>query len=302
MDTSELYLFLSLSNFLSFRRTAEHCAVTPSTLSRAVARMEDELNAKLFERDNQSVRLTAAGQKFRDFAGEYYLKYLKVKEELKAVSENMTGNLKIFCSVTACVCLLPELLNQYRFLYPNIDLKIETGDAAQAMSKIINHEADLSIAAIPPHIPQGLVTHGFTKIPLVFIAPKKIPQQWLKKGGIDQSVVPYVVSEQGALRREINAWFSRNSIKPNIIAEVAGNEAIVSLVALGMGIAIIPEAVIMQSASAADIQIIDRPGDIPPFNVGLCTSLSKNRDRAVKAFIDVAKNSLPKELTFKKLT
>ena len=143
MDTSELYLFLSLSNFLSFRRTAEHCAVTPSTLSRAVARMEDELNAKLFERDNQSVRLTAAGQKFRDFAGEYYLKYLKVKEELKAVSENMTGNLKIFCSVTACVCLLPELLNQYRFLYPNIDLKIETGDAAQAMSKIINHEADL---------------------------------------------------------------------------------------------------------------------------------------------------------------
>ena len=136
----------------------------------------------------------------------------------------------------------------------------------------------------------------------MFIAPKKIPQQWLKKGGIDQTVVPYVVSEQGALRREINAWFSRNGIKPNIIAEVAGNEAIVSLVALGMGIAIIPEAVIMQSASAADIQIIDRPDDIPPFNVGLCTTLSKNRDRAVKAFIDVAKNSLPKELTFKKLT
>ena len=66
MDTSELYLFLSLSNFLSFRRTAEHCAVTPSTLSRTIARMEEELSAKLFERDNQTVELTAAGKKFKN--------------------------------------------------------------------------------------------------------------------------------------------------------------------------------------------------------------------------------------------
>ena len=302
MDTSELYLFLSLSNCLSFRRTAEHCAVTPSTLSRTIARMEEELSAKLFERDNQTVELTAAGKKFKEFASEYYLNYLKIKEELKAVSETMTGNLKIFCSVTACVCLLPELLNQYRFLYPNIDLKIETGDAALALDKIINHEADLSIAAIPPHIPQGLITHGFTKIPLVFIAPKKIPQQWLKKGEIDMTTVPYVVSEQGALRKEINVWFNRKNIKPNVIAQVAGNEAIVSLVALGMGIAIIPEAVLMQSSSAGDVQIIDRPNDITPFNVGLCTNQSKNKDKAVKAFIEVARTCMPKELTFKNIS
>ena len=83
---------------------------------------------------------------------------------------------------------------------------------------------------------------------------------------------------------------------------MAGNEAIVSLVALGMGIAIIPEAVLMQSSSAGDVQIIDRPNDITPFNVGLCTNQSKNKDKAVKAFIEVARTCMPKELTFKNIS
>ena len=292
MDTSEIRLFLSVCNFLSYRKTAEFCSVTPSTLSRAIIRMETELQTKLFERNNQSVELTTAGKKFKEFASDYYLNYLKIKEDLKSIDEPVSGRLRIFCSVTACLWLLPNLLNRYRYLYPNIDLKIETGDAALAFSKIFSHEADISIAAIPPHIPAGLITHGFTKIPLVFIAPKKIPVQWLKKGNIDKKNVPYVIPEQGALRKEINTWFNRNHIRPNINAEVAGNEAIVSLVALGMGIAIIPEAVLKQTSIATDIQIIERPSDISPFNVGLCVHQSKSKDIKVKAFIEIAKNTV----------
>ena len=261
MDTSEIRLFLSLCNFLSYRKTAEFCSVTPSTLSRAIIRMETELQTKLFERNNQSVELTTAGKKFKEFASDYYLNYLKIKEDLKSIDEPVSGRLRIFCSVTACLWLLPNLLNRYRYLYPNIDLKIET-------------------------------THGFTKIPLVFIAPKKIPVQWLKKGNIDKKNVPYVIPEQGALRKEINTWFNRNHIRPNINAEVAGNEAIVSLVALGMGIAIIPEAVLKQTSIATDIQIIERPSDISPFNVGLCVHQSKSKDIKVKAFIEIAKNTV----------
>ena len=71
MDIRNAQLFLHLASSLNFARTSEQMYVSPSTLSRVIQRMEEELNVELFQRDNRSVRLTLAGQKVQAFAKSY---------------------------------------------------------------------------------------------------------------------------------------------------------------------------------------------------------------------------------------
>ena len=65
MDIKSLELFLHLSNSLHFSKTAQAKHVSPSTLSRCIQRIEDELGSTLLVRDNRSVTLTVAGNLFR---------------------------------------------------------------------------------------------------------------------------------------------------------------------------------------------------------------------------------------------
>ena len=70
MDLRNLELFLHLADSLHFGKSADAMAVSPSTLSRAIQRLEQEVGCPLFERDNRSVTLTAAGDRLRGDQGK----------------------------------------------------------------------------------------------------------------------------------------------------------------------------------------------------------------------------------------
>ncbi len=64
----------------------------------------------------------------------------------------------------------------------------------------------------------------------------------------DWSTVPFIMADQGPVRRRIELWFRRHKISnPSIYATVGGHEAMVSMVALGCGVALLPEVVLENS-------------------------------------------------------
>lgn len=64
----------------------------------------------------------------------------------------------------------------------------------------------------------------------------------------DWSTVPFIMADRGPVRRRIELWFRRHKISnPSIYATVGGHEAMVSMVALGCGVALLPEVVLENS-------------------------------------------------------
>ncbi|MGN1393045.1 MAG: HTH-type transcriptional activator IlvY [Succinivibrionaceae bacterium] len=288
MNTNELNNFLTLASTLNFSSAANKCAMSTSTLSRSIQRLEKELDTQLFKRNNKTVSLTEKGLILKKFAEEFLLKYSILKKELKSQNNQIHGHISIYCSVTASYLFLPKILNKYRITYPHVELKIETGNEAIALKKLKDNVADFVIAAIPKSLPNNIISRELVKIPLVFIAPSEIPANWYTKyGDIDWKNIPYIVSEQGELRKSLYNWFKKNHIKPNIYAVVAGNEAIVSMVSLRMGIALIPKAVVEQTPLKDSINIIDEQLKIAPFNVSLCFNINKLNEITIKSFIDL---------------
>ena len=82
-------------------------------------------------------------------------------------------------------------------------------------------------------------------------------------------------------------WFQAKQIKPNIYAEVAGHEAIVSMVALGCGISIVPKAVVEQSPVSNNIEILNLKPELKPFNVSLCVNKNRFNEKIIEAFWNI---------------
>src|SRR5690606_34228008 len=114
MKHKELQLFLHLTKTRSFARTSEACHVSPSSLSRVIKRMEDELGVSLFDRDNRHVALTTAGHAFREFADGTVNNWLILKDRLAQQKQCLSGEISLFCSVTASYSFLYELLSKFR--------------------------------------------------------------------------------------------------------------------------------------------------------------------------------------------
>jgi LysR family positive regulator for ilvC len=196
--------------------------------------------------------------------------------------------LTLFASVTASQSILPKVLSNFRKQYPEIHIQLETGYAVNALSKL-SEGIDVVVAALPvdgrEHDEQ-LEKRVITSIPLLTVAPENHRlDEFLNVEPIDWSLVPLVLPSTGQVRKNINVWLRNQSISPNVYAEVPGNEAILSLVALGCGVGFVPELVVKHSPLVDQVKVVEDGPDLENFHVGFCTrKKSLEVSRIIRAF------------------
>ncbi|MCD4720099.1 MAG: HTH-type transcriptional activator IlvY [Desulfobacula sp.] len=283
MDLRNLKLFRHLAGTLHFARTSKACYVTPSALTRVIQRIETELGEKLFVRDNRSVELTPAGIAFKKYADDVLQRWDRLHDELSS-DEVLQGELSIYCSVTAAYGILPDIMAKYRKAHPGVRIHLETGDAAKALIKLSNQDADMVIAALPDVLSKDLVFQTISQTPLVFIAPLQYPEIIIQTSdGIDWEQTPLIIPDHGLSRDRIDQWFAKENFIPEIYSQVAGNEAIIVMVSLGCGIGLVPGMVLEKSPFFNRVKILDKAPELPPFVIGLCTRKKNLANPRVKA-------------------
>jgi LysR family positive regulator for ilvC len=279
MDIARLRLFCALASSLHFGRAASSCHVSPSTLSRNIKQLEDDLGVQLFVRNNRSVVLTHEGEQFLRFAKEVISQWETYQESLIAQADQLRGQLSIYCSVTASYSFLYEILTEFRVQHPGIAIKLHTGDAAQSIERILTGEEDIAIAAKPDKLPAGVSFKPINTSPLIFIKAHR--SDWRDQPWDE---IPVIIPEEGLARERLDAWFNSLGIKPNIYAEVKGNEAIVSMVSLGFGVGVVPQIVVDNSPLVGKVRRFDRQPDLGPYNTGICVMERRLKSPIVNAF------------------
>ncbi|WP_227729156.1 HTH-type transcriptional activator IlvY [Yersinia proxima] len=289
MDLRDLKLFLHLAESRHFGRTAKAMHVSPSTLSRQIQRLEETIGQPLFLRDNRTVQLTDAGTQLKAFAQQTLLQYQQLRHALGQHGPSLSGELRLFCSVTAAYSHLPPILDRFRARHPLVEIKLTTGDAADAVDKVQSNEADLGIAGRPEVLPTSVAFTQIGEIPLVLIAPA-LPCAVRSQVSVDQpdwATIPFILPEHGPSRKRIDLWFRRQRItNPLIYATVSGHEAIVSMVALGCGVALIPSVVVDNSPEPVRnrISLLDDVSLVEPFELGVCVQKKRLNEPLIEAF------------------
>ena len=294
MDTRALTVFLSVSDTLNFSRSSELLHMSVSAASRTVQRLEDELGQPLLERDNRSVRLTHAGREFREYARQSVAEWQQLRRRLGS-DEELAGEVSLYCSVTATYSVLAPILASFRATHPAVEIMMHTGDQADGISRILEGQDDLAVSGRPSQLPRRLEFLPLLESPLQFCMPAAdcMVRDLVLAGEPDSAEfdwadIPFIVPERGITKEMLDAWFAQRGIRPRIYAQVAGHEAIVAMVSLGLGIGSAPQLVVEAGGMAARVDPIPVADGLPPLTVGLCSLRQRLASPLVKSLWDVA--------------
>lgn len=284
MDIKSLKQFQHLSSSLNYSKTAAATFVSAPTLTRTIMRLEEQFGVSLFVRNNRNVQLTNAGQQVLAFTDDTLNRLYQLQSTLSQQQGSIKGELSLYCSVTAAQTYLPNILDKMRAQYPLIDIKLETGDHELALARLSASEqeqlADVAIAIHTPNFPAHIHFHAIDTVPLTLIVPKSLKHNSI--AGIDWRNTKVILPARGPSRRIVHHWFAEQNIRPNIYAKVSGNEAIVSMVSLGLGIGFVPRLVLENSTAQTKVLSID-VNNIEAYRVGLCYLKERANDGLIKS-------------------
>lgn len=296
MDEKLLLVFLSVAETLNFSRSSEQLHASLSAVSRSIQRLEADLGQTLFERDNRRVRLTRQGSEFRRYAQKALTDWQYIKRKMNEETE-LAGEVSLFCSVTASYSILAPILESFRVLHPSVEIMMHTGDQADAIARILSGQDDLAVTGRPLTLSPRLDFLPLLESPIVFCAPaadcavrQLVNTVDLGSDSFDWSSVPFIVPERGISKTMLDEWFSRHKIVPNIYAQVAGHEAIVAMVGLGLGVGIAPELVIGASGMSDKVTQLPVRHPLPALNIGLCGLRSRLDSPLVKSLWNAARD------------
>lgn len=187
IDEHEWKSVLQVANDGSFSAAARHLFVSQPSLSQCIKKIEAELGAKLFDRSQAPLKLTAAG--------EIYLKTAKIFQHLQSEMVKQTtdlqhlraGVLTIGSSRTRSSCFLRQPLVEFHRKYPGVHLIVKEYPVAKLKEEILNGTVDFALLYEP------LDDSSYQKVPLVkektlIAAPRS---QWIEEEYGREQVVPY---------------------------------------------------------------------------------------------------------------
>ncbi len=282
MDFSELTAFVALADNLHFARAAENVHLSPSALSRIIRRLEEELGVTLLDRDTRKVALTSEGLSFLSFARQTIFNREDLQLRLSERKDEIRGILRVYASVTACYSILPAFVEALAREHPLLRLSVETGDPSDAASAVRDGRADLAVDALPEKGFRDLESYSVKKTPLVLVLAAsgiygtlgertKTPQSF-QGDSTDRLALterlPLILPKVGIARERFDRWARAKGVKPEIAAETSGNEAVLALARLGLGLGLVPRIVLENSPFAEGLVIYDAGGDFGEYDIG----------------------------------
>lgn len=278
MDFHELSAFIALSETLHFAHAAARVHLSPSALSRLVSRLEEELATRLIERDTRSVTLTREGETFLDFARKAVHERSDLGVRLAEQDDRLRGILRVYASVTACYSILPPFAEALSREHPGLRLSVDTGDPAGAADAVREGRVELGLAAIPPGGFPDLECHSVQKTPLVFVTSATGAYAKLTRSVIDKlDSIPLILPKNGLARERFDRWARSAAVKPIIAAETSGNEAILALARLGLGLGLVPRLVLENGPFAEGLVQYEAGAEFGDYDIGFVQKKAEGR-------------------------
>lgn len=245
MELRHLKHFIVVAEELNFTRAAERVNIVQSAVSSSVRALEDELKAKLFVRGTKQVQLTPAGRAFLEKARDVLRAVETGRETVAEIEGLRSGSLSIGTVHSLPMFLdLPTLISRYHSASPCIEVRLRQGDTASMIEQLRVGRLDLAFLPLL-EAPEDIVTGIIACEDLVAVVPKTHPLAGQMGVPLRDLVeYPFVDFELGwGTRALVDRAFWQAGLQRRTIFDVTDLETVVDLVALGQGIALLPETI-----------------------------------------------------------
>jgi DNA-binding transcriptional LysR family regulator len=241
MDLAQLEVFLMVAREGRFSRAAEKLYRTQSAVSQSIHKLEEEIGEPLLDRSSRDGLLTDAGRVLQEYADRLLNLRNDAQEALVELRELHKGKLAIAANEFTALYLLP-VLGQFRRLHPMIKITVQRALGSHIPDDVLRHNSELGVLTYDPQEPQ---LHSIVVYldELIFVVPPRHPLAGEPQVSIRQlgaeSFVAHIVSSP--YREKVIQAFKRHKTPLHMDIELPTLQAIKRFVAMGNGVALVPE-------------------------------------------------------------
>jgi len=241
MELRHLRYFVAVADAQNFGRAALALHIAQPPLSRAIRALEAELGATLFERGTRGVRLTRAGAALLPEARRLLRDAEAFREGARAYAAGAAGTLSIGFVSTAAYNVLPTIVPAFRARRPGVRLALREATSDVQPAALASGELDVGFL-IPGALDPSLAYAPLHREPLIAALPAR--RRWPARVPL-RSIAgePFILFPREVapdLHEAIVALCRRAGFSPTIGQEAIQMQTIVSLVAGGMGVSLVP--------------------------------------------------------------
>ena len=287
---------LAVGNNLHFKKAADECYVSPSTLSNAITELETQLGVKIFERNNKKVIVTSLGREILSKAKMIKLEVQNIHELAQHNVDGLSSSLSIGIIPTISPYFLPLVLPKIQKEFSNLQLKIEEGQSQILTNRVKEGDLDMAILALPYDV-QDLMSFKFWEEDFFWVSHsqnKNAGKSEIRASELEHSEL--MLLEDGHCLKDhiLDACNIDSSSQYSLKA--SSLNTLIQLVKGKMGTTLVPKMALKELVvNKKDLSIshLDEPG--PHREIALITRPNYAGMENVKMLVDFFGNSL-KEL------
>lgn len=255
MDTADLRMFEAVARLGVMGYAALELNTVQSNVTARIRALEESLGCRLFERHARGVSLTDEGRRLLPYA-QSIPRLLRDAERAVRDDGVPRGGLAIGSLETTAALRLAPLLANYAATYPKVDLTLRTGTTCELIESVRRGSIDGAFVCGPVVDPALDVRPMFREELALVAAPGVESVEALLHGG-DVRVV--VLRAGCSYRQRLEALLTRLGAPAPRILEFGTLEAIFACVGAGLGITMLPRALVEKTSSAASLAILTPP-------------------------------------------
>lgn len=287
MEYADLRILEAVARHGSMNRAASELHMVQSNVTARIRALEEQVGTELFLRTSRGVVLTAAGQRLLPYASRVGA-LLKEAREAARDDGQPRGALHIGTLETTAALRLPSALSSYTKAYPEVALSLTTGTTCSLIEDVIERHLDGAFVAAPVQHADLVEDVMYREELMLVTAPALRSADDLGK----QRDIKVIVFRRGcSYRQRLENILAQRGIQTAEPLEFGSLDAIIGCVAAGVGITMLPKAVVLPAWREGRVMA----HELPPEQARVDTVFVRRKDThltsTLAAFLDIARPS-----------
>jgi len=290
MDLAQLEVFLTVAREGRFSRAAEKLRRTQSAVSQTMRKLEKDIGEPLLDRSSRDGRLTDAGRVLQEYAERLLNLRSDAQEAISELRHLQQGKLAIAANEFTSLYLLP-VLGEFRRLHPMVHIMVHRSLGSHIPDDVLRHNSELGVLSYDP---QDRQLHSIVVYldELILVVPPQHPLAGERQVSIRQlgaeSFVAHIVSSP--YREKVIQAFKRHKTPLHMDMELPTLQAIKSFIAMGNGVAFLPEISVKDELARGELIHIPVRELSLQRKLRLIYRKSASPSHAARAFLKVAQS------------
>jgi DNA-binding transcriptional LysR family regulator len=258
MHLGSLKVFCDVARRRSFSQAAHANEITQSAVSQIVSQLERRMDAQLIDRSTRPLQLTALGQSFYEGCKALLLQYDELESSIRSACAEVAGTVQVAAIYSVGLSDMGQYVQRFVGRQPKAQVHIDYLHPDQVVQRVLDGSADLGLVSFPRKSPNLAAVPWRNEEMVLACSPKHSLAAKLAVRPEELDGQKYVHFDRNlVIRRRIDKFLREKNVAVDVACEFDNIENIKQAVAIGAGVALLPEPTLCREVQARTL--IARP-------------------------------------------